>query len=102
MSWDVDGVRITRLVEHVMPFPVDFFVEATREDVAGETWLVPEFVDDDGQFLMSLHTFVVEAGDLRIVVDTCTGNSKDRPLIPEFNQQHRPFLTHLGGVRIPS
>ena len=41
MSWDVDGVRITRVVEHVMPFPVDFFVEATREDVAAETWLSP-------------------------------------------------------------
>ena len=63
MSWDVDGVRITRVIEHVMPFPVDFFVEATREDVAAETWLVPEFVDDDGQFLMSFQAFVIEAGD---------------------------------------
>jgi hypothetical protein len=60
------------------PSPVDFFVEATREDVAAETWLVPDFGDDDGQFLMSFHTFVVEARDLRIVVDTCTCNSKNR------------------------
>jgi hypothetical protein len=67
MSWDVGGVRITRVVELVMAFPVDFFAEAT---------------------------------DLRIVVDTCTGNSKDRPLIPEFNQQH-PFPHAPGGVRIP-
>jgi hypothetical protein len=44
-------------------FPVDFFAEATREDVAAETWLVPEFVDDDGQFLMRFHTFVVDAGE---------------------------------------
>jgi hypothetical protein len=57
MLWDVGGVRITRVVELVMAFPVDFFAEAT---------------------------------DLRIVVDTCSGNSKDRPLIPEFNQQHPP------------
>ena len=41
MSWDVDGVRITRVVEHVMSFPANFFVEATREDLAAETWLVP-------------------------------------------------------------
>ena len=78
MSWDVDGVRITRVVEHVMAFPVDYFADATREDVAGETWLVPEFVDVGGQYLMSFHTFVVEADGLNIVVDTCTGNSKDR------------------------
>jgi hypothetical protein len=84
MSWDVDGVRVTRVVEHVIPFPVDFFVETTRGDVAAETWLVPDFVDDDGQFLMSFHSFDVEAEDLRIVVDTCTCNSKDPPLIPQI------------------
>lgn len=40
---------------------VERHYEATREDVAAETRLVPEFVDDDRQFLMSFHTFVVEA-----------------------------------------
>ena len=50
---------------------------------------------------MSFHTFVVEAGDLRIVVDTCTGNSKDRPLIPQFDHQHRPFLTNLVAAGFP-
>ena len=29
MSWDVGGVRITRVVELVMPFPIDFSAEAT-------------------------------------------------------------------------
>jgi hypothetical protein len=29
--------------------------------------MVPEYVDDDGQFLMSLQTFVIEAGGLRTV-----------------------------------
>jgi hypothetical protein len=97
MSWDVGDVRITRVVEHVMPFPVDFFAEATPQDVAAEPWLMPEFVDANGQYLMSFHTFVIEAGDLGIVVDTCTGNSKHRPLIPEFDHQHRPFLAKLSG-----
>lgn len=98
MSWNLDGVRITRVVEHVMPFPLDFFAEATLADVAAEAWLVPDFIDVDGQYLMSFHSFVVQAGGLRIVVDTCTGNSKDRPLIPEFDHQHRPFLANLGAA----
>lgn len=98
MSWDVGGVRITRVVEHVMPFPVDFFAEATPADVAAEAWLVPDFVDAEGHYLMSFHTFVVQAGAHRIVVDTCTGNSKDRPLIPEFDHQHRPFLANLAAA----
>jgi glyoxylase-like metal-dependent hydrolase (beta-lactamase superfamily II) len=95
MTWDVGNVRITRVVEFVMPFGVDFFAEATPEDVAAEAWLVPDFVDADGRYLMSLHTFVVESDGLRIVVDTCTGNAKDRPLIPEFDYQRRPFLDNL-------
>ena len=44
---------------------------------------------------MSLHTFVVESDGLRILVDACTGNAKDRSLIPEFDHQHRPFLENL-------
>ena len=95
MTWVVGNVRITRVVEFVMPFPVDVFAEATPEDVADETRLAPDFVDADGVYLMSLHTFVVESDGLRILVDTCTGNAKDRPLIPEFDHQHRPFLENL-------
>ncbi len=95
MVWDVDGVRITRVVEHVMPFAVDFFAEATRADVAAAARLLPDFVDAGGRYLMSFHSFVVEAGARRIVVDTCTGNSKERPLIPQFDHQHRPFLANL-------
>ena len=36
MIWTVEGVRITRVVEFVMPFEVDFFAEATSADVAAE------------------------------------------------------------------
>jgi glyoxylase-like metal-dependent hydrolase (beta-lactamase superfamily II) len=95
MAWTVGGARITRVVEFVMPFTVDFFAEATPADVAAEPSLVPDFVDSQGRYLISFHTFVIEAGARRIVVDTCTGNSKDRPLIPEFDHQHRPFLADL-------
>jgi hypothetical protein len=64
------------VVEFVMPFPVDFFAEATPEDIAAEARLVPDFVDADGMCLMSLPTFVVKSDGLRILVDTCTGNAK--------------------------
>jgi Metallo-beta-lactamase superfamily len=101
MRWDVDGVRVTRVVEHVMPFPVDFFAEATPADVLAEPWLVPDFVDSDGRYLMSFHTFVIEAGERRILVDTCTGNAKDRPLIPEFDHRQWSFLADLTAAGFP-
>lgn len=101
MRWDVDGVRVTRVVEHVMPFPVDVFAEATPADVLAEPWLVPDFVDSDGRYLMSFHTFVIEAGERRILVDTCTGNAKDRPLIPEFDHRQWSFLADLTAAGFP-
>ena len=60
-----------------------------------------DFVDDDGQFLMSLQTFVIEAGGLRIIVDTGVGNSKDRPLIPEFDHQIRFSSRTLAAAGFP-
>lgn len=48
MSWEIGDVLITRVVEQVVPFPVDFFMEAMPADVAAEAWLVPDYVDADG------------------------------------------------------
>ena len=98
MTWDVGGVRIHRVVEFVMPFEVGFFAEAGPEDVAAERSLVPEFVDSEGRYLMALQTFAIEAGSRRILVDTCVGNGKVRPQIPEFHHQHRPFLADLAAA----
>jgi glyoxylase-like metal-dependent hydrolase (beta-lactamase superfamily II) len=48
---------------------------------------------------MSLHTFVIEDGACRIVVDTCVGISKDHPQIPEFDtsidRSRRPCCSGL-------
>jgi hypothetical protein len=32
------------------------------------------------------------------LVDTCTGNSKDRPLIPDSDHQHRRFVADLAAA----
>jgi len=81
------------VVEFVMPFPVDFFAEAAPADVAAEAWLVPDFVNAHGHYLTRFHTSVIEDGAHRIVVDTCTGDSKDRPLIP-------PLMSDRVGVLV--
>jgi hypothetical protein len=79
----------------------DSVAEAHADDRAGdahrESSRVPA-LERPGKYLMSLHTFVVESESLRIVVDTCNGNSKTRPPIPEFDHQDRPFLDDLGAA----
>ena len=42
MCWETGDVRITRVIEQVVPSPVDFFREATPADVAAEAWLTPD------------------------------------------------------------
>ena len=63
-------------------------------------WLAPHFLDDKGRFLQSIHTFVVRAGGLTVLVDTCVGNDKDRGGRQPFHMMHTTFLdvvlcTHL-------
>lgn len=87
--WTVGDIRVTLVRERLVPvdlanmFPsLDAAVlEANRE------WLSPHFVSPDGTGPLSIHAFVVEAGDTTIVVDTCVG---DRP-VPGYEN-----LSHLG------
>ncbi|MGZ4665151.1 MAG: MBL fold metallo-hydrolase [Frankiaceae bacterium] len=95
MVWNLGVARISRVVEHVMSFDVDFFGGATPPDVAAEKEHLADFIDASGRYLMAFQTFVIEAADRRIAVDTGCGNSKPRPLIPEFDHRNWPFLHRL-------
>ena len=94
--WTIGDVRVTRVVESEMPWDGTFLLpEATAENVTKErSWLYPMFADDAGLLRMSIHAFVVESRGKRILIDTCVGNDKQRP-VPEWDRQQWPFLTAL-------
>ena len=72
---------VTRVVEIEGPSPGTFlFDEATPERLLQHAWLKPRFLTDDGRTIGSIHAFVVESEGKTIVVDTCVGNDKQRPL----------------------
>jgi glyoxylase-like metal-dependent hydrolase (beta-lactamase superfamily II) len=50
---------------------------------------------------MSIHAFVVETPDRRIVVDTCLGNDKQNRRIPHWNNLQGPFLRDLAEAGYP-
>jgi glyoxylase-like metal-dependent hydrolase (beta-lactamase superfamily II) len=58
-------------------------------------WLAPHFLDAKGRLLQSIHTFVVRAPGLTVLVDTCVGNDKDRGGRPPFHMLHTAFLEDL-------
>ncbi len=100
--WKIGEVSITRVIESEAPWDGTLLLpEATAANVRKERdWLHPTFTEDAGLLRMSIHAFVIESRGKRIVVDTCIGNDKERP-IPEWNRRQWPFLANLEQAGYP-
>jgi len=60
------------------------------------------FVDpESGRPILSFHSYLVRTPAGNLLVDTCVGNHKERPFIPEWHRRDGPYLQHLmaAGVR---
>jgi len=98
-TWKIGDVEITRVVELVSPTPGTMLIpNATPENLVDlHDWLRPHFLDADGNMLLSIHAFAIRSGDARVVVDTCLGAGKPRP-IPEWSDLQTSFLRDLESV----
>jgi glyoxylase-like metal-dependent hydrolase (beta-lactamase superfamily II) len=95
LNWQVGAVKITCVVEMVIPFPGgSLFPKATPELLKASPWLFPHFAKDDDTLIASVHALLVETPGLRLVVDTCIGNDKPRGLTGG-NPLATQFLQHL-------
>lgn len=66
-----------------------------------EHWLVPGSMDEAHEHLIrSIHTWVVRTKHHTILVDTATGNDKERPFIPSFHHLHLPYLDRLKAIGV--
>ena len=100
--WRIGDATITRIVETEAPWDGTFVLpDATAENVRHVGWLQPHFATADGRVHMSIHALVVESKGLRLVVDTCVGNDKNRQLVPAWHQMHGPFLADLATAGYP-
>ena len=93
-TWQIGDVRITRVQELVAPGIRFILPDATREALAAIDWLAPHFVNEKGEAVASVHALVIETPDRKVVVDTCVGNDKDRPM-PAWNHLQTGFLDDL-------
>lgn len=102
----IGDVRITLLQEILMPISVRALFpdsEAPLELLERtRAWLEPHFINERGDLLLSIHSFLLEIGDLRIVVDTCVGNDKPREGTFEgWHMRNGPYLQDLGAAGFP-
>lgn len=104
LSWKIGDVEITRLVEVILRSPVEtLFSDGTSEALTPySSWLKPNFIDEDDKLILSIHAFLIRAGGLNIIVDTCSGNGKKLPLFPEWNYLNTPFLENMARLGFPA
>jgi glyoxylase-like metal-dependent hydrolase (beta-lactamase superfamily II) len=78
-AWSLGGTVVRRIDEIALPPQTGTWLlpEATADVIGEAGWLHPDFADA-GTLLLASHTFAVEAGGLRILVDTGIGNGKTR------------------------
>ncbi|HTY80312.1 MAG TPA: MBL fold metallo-hydrolase [Candidatus Bathyarchaeia archaeon] len=99
---EIGRVRVQNVVEWYGPTrPTWVLPDATKEGVERHReWLAPHFLDERGRFLMSIHSFIVQAPGLTVLVDTCVGNDKPRAN-ENWNMLKTDFLERLHAAGFP-
>ena len=94
-EWRVGAVRVIRVIENEVTVPASlFFGESELPESTDHPWMVPRYRAPDGRLVFSVHAFIVDDGEHRLIVDTCVGNAKERTN-PFFNRLDGPFLDRL-------
>ena len=70
--------------------------QATKAEVERIGWLYPHFVTPEGRLKGDIQAVCVKTPDRRMIVDTCVGNDKVRPLRPEWDRLQTDVLERLG------
>ncbi|WP_042430912.1 MBL fold metallo-hydrolase [Streptacidiphilus anmyonensis] len=99
--WSLGDIAVHRVDEIELPRQTGPWLlpHATKEVLDEAPWLRPDFADADVPRLAS-HSFAVEAGGLRIVVDTGIGNAKPRAN-PAWNGLDTDFPQRLAAAGFP-
>jgi len=99
----IGRLTISAVVERSGPTRPSFlFPDAVPEAVERHRdWLAPHFMDERGRLLQSVHSFVVDAPGLRMLVDTCIGNDKPRARERHWHMQRTPYLEDLVAAGFP-
>jgi len=104
----IGDVKLTLVEELVMPTSARWMFpdhEAPFDILeAARPWLEPHMLNERGHILQSIHSWVIEADGMRIVVDTGIGNDKDRAGggFDGWHMRNGPYLEDLAEAGAPA
>ncbi len=98
-KWTVGDATVTRIEELMGPLfdPVRFFPDFDAEVFEEHReWLYPQHLDaQTGNLISSMHSWLIETPNHKVLVDTCIGNDKDRMPYRNWHRMHSPWLDNL-------
>lgn len=77
--------------------PLEIYPDATREAVERHrAWLEPDSLDpESGALVMAFQSYLLRTDRLTVLIDTCVGNDKNRPLRPNWHRRNWPWMDNL-------
>ena len=98
----VGQASIARIEETYLPVyrPGDIFPE-WNDKIAAEHahWLAPNHYDAaQGLIKLSVHSWLLQVGGKKFLIDACCGNHKRRPTRPFWNMLDTPYLERLAAA----
>lgn len=101
-TWPLGGITAHRVDEVPLPPATGPWLlpAATPEVVADTPWLRPDFADRAGTLRLNSHSFAIETGGRRVLVDTGIGNGKTRAN-PAWHDLDTDYLDRLTAAGFP-
>ncbi|MDR5837861.1 MBL fold metallo-hydrolase [Caballeronia sp. LZ034LL] len=95
----ITATLVEEMVDHSFNF-LKYFPLATEEALAENlSWMTPGHYDAaSGRLLLSMHSWLLDTGKHKILIDGCVGNGKDRPGRPDWCGLDTPFLDRLAAA----
>lgn len=97
-TWRFGDITLARIVESESPLlaPAEIFMDCERAHLEHNArWLVPRFyAAAAGLLVMAIQSFLVRRNGMVILVDTCSGNGKERTR-PFFDRKRWSWLEEL-------
>jgi glyoxylase-like metal-dependent hydrolase (beta-lactamase superfamily II) len=98
----VGAAKITRIEEtYGFFFEAKQFFADWRDEIVAEhmSWMVPDHYDPKSGYLkLSIHSWLLEVGGKKILIDTCVGNHKSRKQRPFWDQLNTPYVERLAAA----
>jgi glyoxylase-like metal-dependent hydrolase (beta-lactamase superfamily II) len=98
----IGDATITRIEEFYGPtYPLSkIFPECTADRIAEhKSWLAPgHYEAETGKIKLSVHSWLLQVGAKKILIDCCCGNHKVKPDRPFWHMLNTPYLDRLAAA----